>query len=177
MKGLIVLAMAGLSVNVLAFASPAPNPTPNVPITAFRVVDPGIYRGARPDAAGLKALSDLGVRTDLNLEDDTNAVAAESEITKSLGIDMISKPMSGFWAPDDQEVNDILKIVANPANYPIFIHCQHGEDRTGLIVGLYRVFYEQWTAKAAYKEMKKDGFHPILFLLNHYFEDKTGFED
>ena len=151
--------------------------TPKIPITNFSEVERDIYRGARPDANGMAALVQLGVKTDLNLEDDSAAVAAESDIAQILGIQMISKPMSGFWAPSDKVVDEALAIVSNPANYPLFIHCLHGQDRTGLIVGLYRVFFEQWKAKTAYKEMKKNGFHPILVFLNHYFEERTGFED
>lgn len=90
---------------------------------------------------------------------------------------IISKPMSGFWSPNDLEVNAILAIVGDAGNYPLFIHCEHGQDRTGLIVGLYRVFQEGWTPAAAYAEMKAIGFHPELVFLNHYFEEKTGFED
>jgi tyrosine-protein phosphatase SIW14 len=67
--------------------------------------------------------------------------------------------------------------MADSTNYPIFVHCQHGQDRTGVIVALYRIFYEQWTPQAAHDEMMNMGFHPELVPLNHYFEIKSGFED
>ena len=89
----------------------------------------------------------------------------------------ISEPMSGFWTPNDKEVNQIEAIMADQSRRPIFVHCEHGQDRTGLIVGLYRVFTEKKSPAAAYKEMLAKGFHKILFLLNHYYEEKTGFED
>jgi protein tyrosine/serine phosphatase len=85
--------------------------------------------------------------------------------------------MSGFWTPDDSEVNQIEAIMADTSQRPIFVHCQHGQDRTGLIVGLYRVFSEHWSPADAYNEMLAKGFHQALFLLNHYYEEKTGFED
>jgi protein tyrosine/serine phosphatase len=74
-------------------------------------------------------------------------------------------------------VNQIEAIMADHARRPIFVHCQHGEDRTGLIVGLYRVETEHWSPAAAYREMIAKGFHKILFFLNHYYEERTGWED
>jgi len=43
-----------------------------------------------------------------------------------------------------------------------FVHCEHGEDRTGLAVGAYRIKVEHWTKPAAYQEMEAPGFHPLL---------------
>ena len=85
--------------------------------------------------------------------------------------------MSGFWASSDAQMKAILQIVANPANLPIYIHCKHGQDRTGLVVALYRIFNEGWTPVEARKEMLQLGFHTMLLGLNHYFEEATGYED
>lgn len=155
----------------------AASPGDDVPIDKFSEVSPEIYRGARPDAAGLLALVRLGVKVDLDLENDSKAVTQETSVAASMGIKVISKPMSGFWSPDDKEVAEIEAILDDSENYPIFVHCEHGEDRTGLIIGLYRVFHQGWKPATAYAEMKEDGFHSELFFLNHYFEKKTGFED
>src|SRR5438477_8934705 len=138
-------------------------------------VSPGIWRGRRPDTATLKQLKTMGVRTILDLEDSSSAIKSEKATVKTLGMAFISEPMSGFWSPDDNEVNQIEVIMADQSRRPIFVHCQHGEDRTGLIVGLHRVFHEHWTPAAAYKEMLAKGFHQILVFLNHYYEEKTGF--
>jgi protein tyrosine phosphatase (PTP) superfamily phosphohydrolase (DUF442 family) len=140
-------------------------------------VSPGIWRGRRPDLATLKQLKTMGVQTILDLEDTTSVINSERASAKSLGMTFISEPMSGFWTPNDAEVNQIEAIMADTSRRPIFVHCQHGEDRTGLIVGLHRVFHEGWTPAAAYKEMLAKGFHQLLVFLNHYYEEKTGFED
>ena len=140
-------------------------------------VSPGIWRGRRPDTATLKQLKSMGVKTILDLEDTTSVINSERATVKALGMTFISEPMSGFWTPNDSQVNRIEVDMANPALRPIFVHCQHGEDRTGLIVGLHRVFHEHWTPKAAYNEMIAKGFHKLLVFLNHYYEEKTGFED
>jgi tyrosine-protein phosphatase SIW14 len=147
-----------------------------IDITRFAQVSPRIYRGSRPDEATLKALAQMNVLTILDLEDDDEVVAAETVLAASYGIKVISTPMSGFWYPRKSQVNHSLQILTDASNGPIFVHCQHGEDRTGLIVGLYRVFYEHWSPSDAWNEMEANGFHRILFLLKEYYEHATGFE-
>ncbi|MGK5090042.1 tyrosine-protein phosphatase [Bdellovibrionota bacterium FG-2] len=148
-----------------------------VPITDFYTVSPGIYRGARPGPLGLQALSEMGIKTILNLENDEDEVAYELQIANSLGMIMVGAPISPYFGPDDETVNLALSTLSDKENFPIFIHCQHGHDRTGLIVGLYRVEHEGVAPGAAYQEMLDLGFHPELFMLNHYFESRTGYED
>src|SRR5207249_3257756 len=75
------------------------NPTAN-----FIEVSPGVYRGARPDQAGLQKLSDMGVHTVLDLENDEGAVQNEQSMAQSLGMTFVSHPMSGLSAPDEATV-------------------------------------------------------------------------
>ena len=149
---------------------PAPPPIP-----AFREVTPDIFRGARPDPAGLQALVKQGIKTDLDLEDNAPAEIAESAVAKGLGLQFISKKMSSTLSPGDAEVDEILAILENQSNYPIFVHCKLGEDRTGLIVALYRVLDQKWSAPDAYNEWVQDGFHVHLTGLKDYFTARTGY--
>ena len=160
----------GLSSVTQAFAD-------SMPIDEFHQVGEGIYRGARPERVGMEALARSGIRVDLNLENDDSEIAKEQRVANELGIRMISIPFSGFWAPDDAKVDGVLSILGDPANYPIYVHCQFGQDRTGLIVGLFRVLHDHWEPRDAYNEMLQVGFHRSLVFLNHYFEERTGFED
>jgi|SRR5215468_9790174 len=143
----------------------------------IELVSPGVWRGPRPTQATLARLRSMGVKTILDLEDTQSAINLERGWVGALHLTFISEPMSGFWTPNDKEVNQIEAIIADPSRRPIFVHCQHGQDRTGLIVGLYRVFTERWSPARAYQEMLAKGFHRLLVFLNHYYEEKTGFED
>jgi protein tyrosine/serine phosphatase len=82
--------------------------------------------------------------------------------------------MSGYVAPNDQDVALIEnKLLTDPSLRPAFVHCQHGRDRTGVVIALHRVFREQpaWSPKQAYDEMLAYGFQTSLHeLLNYYFE-------
>jgi protein tyrosine/serine phosphatase len=39
------------------------------------------------------------------------------------------------------------------------VHCQHGADRTGALVALYRVVVQGWTKERAVEEMNRGGYH------------------
>jgi tyrosine-protein phosphatase SIW14 len=143
----------------------------------FHEVENGIYRGASPGADGVAYLKSIGVKTILDLDDDKAAMKIESPAAAQNGVRWISLPMSGFWAPKTPTVDGALAAIADPSLRPIYIHCKHGQDRTGLVIGLYRVEYEYWQPAHAYQEMKALGFHPSLVFLNHYYEKRTGFED
>ena len=78
--------------------------------------------------------------------------------------------------PDLQKFAETLvNLHLDEKNFPIFLHCAHGEDRTGLLMGLYRVEVQGWTPEKAYLEMLKLGFHPKFKALDDYFRDRTGF--
>src|SRR5262249_62401605 len=59
----------------------------------------------------------------------------------------------------DDRVFEALKIMADPQNRPLLIHCQQGADRTGAMVALYRVVVQGWTAEKAVEEMTQGGDH------------------
>jgi len=144
-------------------------------IPNFIEVNQNIYRGGRPSKAGLDELKTLGIKTIINLENNQKAVAFEKKYLKSeKGLNYFSIPMASLKTPRDADVAAVLNILKDSKYYPIFIHCQHGQDRTGLVMGLFRVFIENWTPGDAYQEMLDKGFHKILFPLDHYYEKKTG---
>jgi tyrosine-protein phosphatase SIW14 len=151
--------------------------SPDDPAGNFSQVSPALYRGGRPDAPGIQSLVRLKVKTIVDLEDDDEAIASEKTWAAAAGIKFVSKPMNGLERPSDGEVNDILANINDAANQPVFVHCMQGRDRTGLIVALYRVFSENWTPKEAHDEMMALGFNSILLAMNHYFEDKTHWDD
>jgi len=147
------------------------------PISNFAEVTAGIYRGAKPGDDGLKYLAKIGVKTDLDLEATPWVVAEEEAAAADLGLAFTSEPMIAVAKVNDDQMDRILGLLADPASRPIYVHCLHGKDRTGLVIGLYRVLHEGWAPEDAYAEMLGRGFHPALAPLKEYFEDKTGWED
>jgi hypothetical protein len=126
----------------------------------YRIED-GFYRGAQPTASGIKELSGLGVRSILDLAGglgDARFVSGDS-------VKLFHVPMSA-WGLHDDLVLQALRIMADPANRPLMVHCQHGADRTGALVALYRVVVQGWTKEAAVREMNAGGYHHSFLFKN-----------
>ena len=51
------------------------------------------------------------------------------------------------------------------------VHCTHGQDRTGEVVGEFRVDDDGWTKQAAYSEMLAHHYHPELHGLHERWEN------
>ncbi len=49
------------------------------------------------------------------------------------------------------------------------VHCEHGQDRTGVAIGLYRL-HTGWTEEHAEDEMLAHGFHRSLIGLWEWWE-------
>ena len=138
-------------------------------IVRFTQVAPGIYRGGQPETeADYDMLKSHGIKSILNLRKDAT-VAPEQALAAKLGFNFLNIPMSGFAYPGHKNIDEALNWITDPAVQPVFVHCHHGKDRTGLVIGLYRNHNENWPAKRAYKEMRSFGFNPWLMGLTAYF--------
>ncbi|MBC8103181.1 MAG: tyrosine-protein phosphatase [Cytophagales bacterium] len=127
----------------------------------FAEVEPGIYRGAAPTAEGWKRLQALGVRTEIDLRIEKKGRKVAEAATRQYGIQRVHLPM-GREAPTTRQVSTFLATLKDPARRPVFIHCQHGADRTGAMVGIYRETAYGWDFPRTYAEMRRYGFKPFL---------------
>jgi hypothetical protein len=57
------------------------------------------------------------------------------------------------WHAEDEDVVKFLRFVREPANQPVFVHCQWGADRTGMMIAIERIAIEGWTKDAAIEEV------------------------
>jgi len=131
--------------------------TPAVHIKRFSRVNASYYRGAEPKPEDYQTLASLGVRTIVDLKHD--GIAAESAIVRRLGMRFQSIPLSPASAPSEEAVAQFLKLVTDPANTPVFVHCEGGHDRTGALTAIYRMTHDGWTADRAFGEMKRYGYN------------------
>jgi protein tyrosine/serine phosphatase len=77
------------------------------------------------------------------------------------------------WRPENKDVVRFLKIATDPNKTPVFVHCQHGADRTGTMCAIYRIAVQEWTKDEAIEEMTKGdfGFHGIFENLVTYIRE------
>jgi len=146
------------------------------PAGNFHEVSQGLYRGGRPDEAGVAQLAAMGVKTIIDLEEDHTVVEEERAWATAQGIDFIWLPMIGTAEPVDSAVDQALMYLADEKLRPVYVHCLKGMDRTGVIIALHRIYNEGWPAQKAYDEMQAMGFNNLLMTLKDYFEKKSGLE-
>jgi len=133
-------------------------------IDNFGQVNANYYRGAQPKGRDYQDLASLGVKTIINLtSDDTDA--SEQAMAERAGLDYFAIPMTTHQVPTDAELGAFFKIVSDPANGPVYVHCVGGRHRTGVMTAAYRMTNDGWTADQAFAEMKRfkfgaDFLHP-----------------
>ena len=134
-------------------------------IPNFHTVAPGITRGAAPTPQGLKALKAQGVQTIIDLRISPRLVRQEAAEAHALGFRFVNLPM-GSDPPTPRQVSVFLATLkaASPQR-PVFVHCQHGADRTGCMVGIYRETQQGWAFPKDWAEMRRYGFNPHWALL------------
>lgn len=147
------LLMVGFAFNALGEGEPgSSSELPN-----FHQVNSQLYRGAQPKPGGMQRLKVMGVKTIVNLRGEDDHTRAEGEEAGKLGLRYYSISLPGFSRPRDEEVQRVLDIINDPENQPVFVHCRHGEDRTGTIIACYRITHDGWKAAEAKKEAESYG--------------------
>ncbi len=142
----------------------------------LREVDPGrLYRSGQMTAPGLEeAVARYHFHTIINLQDDypdpdialgyfTGRTIKESALCERLGVhyiflapDLISR--GGVPAEHPRAIDQVLKILDDPASYPVLFHCRAGLHRTGVLTAVYRMEYQGWSPRRAVAELKANGF-------------------
>ncbi len=133
----------------------------------FKVSD-DLYRGAQPTAEGFRELEKMGVKTVVNLR---SFHSDRDEIGDTpLGYEHI---WAKAWNAEDEDVVKFLKVVTDKSKTPVFVHCQHGADRTGMMVAVYRIIVQGRTKDAAVREMTEGGFgwHKVWSNLADYVRE------
>jgi protein tyrosine/serine phosphatase len=158
---------------LLFLSACASAPTSTIPILNLAKVQDGIYRGAQPNTKGVQFLRQLGVRTILDLNNAPGELAQEMQDAMDNGIRVISIPLSGFVGPVPADEDKVQAALRDPSLRPIFVHCEHGADRTGLAIALFRVKHDNWIPQVAHDEWMRYGHSKLLFLMDSYFWAQT----
>ena len=163
-----------ISVAVILFVA-----TANVPsrgageevLPNFHKVNDQLYRGAQPLTGGMKELAALGIKTVINLRGEDEHTRDEEAEARVAGLRYFSVPLPGFGRPSDEQVNRVLALINDSQNWPVFVHCHHGEDRTGTIIAVYRISHDGWSGEEARKEAKHYGMSRFQFKMKDYISD------
>lgn len=139
-----------------------------------RYVDIGdfISRGPRPGPEEFAFIKSKFAST-LSLEglEEDDKEVSELAPTKVICFPITFLEIYTCWyALSQKRLQDILDAIAL-APKPLLIHCQHGQDRTGLVCAAYRVRVCGWTKDQAMKEALSFGYRDYInFGLNKTWE-------
>jgi protein tyrosine phosphatase (PTP) superfamily phosphohydrolase (DUF442 family) len=136
-------------------------------ILNFGKVDEHVYRGAQPDADGIRNLKRLGVKLIVNLRLPEDCWKEEPAEALANGIQYTNIPMSGVGRPSDQDVRRVISLLAT-ASAPVFVHCQHGCDRTGTVIACYRIQHDGWPSELALREAERYGISGWEYSMKRY---------
>lgn len=121
-------------------------------------VEPDIFRGGDPTPEGWAWLKGEGVCVVVKLNTQSEGTDAVAE---KLGMIVHRFPIcwfyQTFWHPSQSLLKAAVSLIA-PHTY---VHCEHGEDRTSLVVGCFRLS-QGWTKEDAWDEMLSHHFHIAL---------------
>jgi protein tyrosine/serine phosphatase len=137
----------------------------------FSQVNAKLYRGAQPTEEGVKKLAQMGVKTIIDLRGADEKAKREETWARNAGLKFINVPLNNLFGPKDAKIAEIEKLINAPENQPVFVHCKRGADRTGTVIAVYRITYEDWTAERADDEAKKFGFGWWQFWMKDYIKD------
>jgi protein tyrosine/serine phosphatase len=106
--------------------------TSSIRIDNFGRVNANYYRGAQPNGSDYTDLASLGVKTVIDLTSD-DAQTNEKSLTEHAGMRYFQIPMTTHQAPTPAQLTEFLKLVNDPSNQPVYVHCVGGRHRTGVM--------------------------------------------
>jgi protein tyrosine/serine phosphatase len=155
-SGLAALALI-FTLSAVSFAKGHESSFPNIKIKNFGQMDERFYRGARPKDNDYAALAALGIKTVIDLTD--NSRSYEQPAVEAAGLRYINIPIEDKSYPSMEQANAFLKAVNDPSTGKFFVHCAGGRHRTGVMGAIYRFNHDHWNFDQAYAEMKQYDFY------------------
>jgi protein tyrosine/serine phosphatase len=130
----------------------------------FHQVNEHVYRGAQPSDKGFASLARLGVKTVIDLRGQRS----EQKAVQNAGLHYVRMPWNGYKAPDEKQIAAVLSLMNDNTQWPVFVHCRRGADRTGTAIACYRILHDHWTNEQALSEAKTFGMSSLEVAMQHY---------
>ena len=146
-----------LALSSFSFAKPKDTNFPNIKIDNFGQMDEQFYRGARPKPEDFKNLAALGIKTVIDLTD--NSRQREEPAVVAAGMRYVNIPIVDKAYPTMEQANAFLKVANDPATGKFYVHCAGGRHRTGAMGAVYRYQNYHWNFDQVYAEMKQYDFY------------------
>ena len=149
----VVLPALILALSFVSLAQETGKTSTDVKIKNFGQLDERFYRGARPKERDLKDLAAMGIKTVIDLTD--NSREYEQPAVEAAGLRYVNIPMVDKSTPNMDQINEFLKVVNDPETGKFFVHCAGGRHRTGVVGAVYRFNHNNWKLDQALEEMDR----------------------
>jgi len=144
---------------------------------SFHQASPGVLVGCRPKKqADFDRLRQSGVRNIISYESFLWHVAPERRKAERNRIGFINVPIfASPIGPSETSMQRALLVLADTSLRPVYVHCLYGRDRTAMILGLYRVYYQGAAPQQVWDQMVREGYntHWSLWGFKRYFWKHT----
>ena len=155
---LVALLLSWLVFQSTPQAAPPAPPQEYPSIKNFLRINSEICTGGQPTLEDLARMKAEGVRAILNLRRPSEYNAEEEALkAKELGLRYFNVPVNSA-EPKDEQADEFLKLMADPQNRPVFIHCATA-NRVGAFWMIRRVLVDHWKLDDAEAEARKMGTH------------------
>ena len=143
--------------SAVSFAKNHESNFPNIKISNFGQMDDNFYRGARPKVQDFRNLAALGIKTVIDLTD--NSREREQPAVEAAGMRYVNIAIVDKDSPSADQISAFLKVANDPATGKFYVHCAGGRHRTGVMGAIYRFNHDHWNYDQAYAEMKDYDFY------------------
>jgi protein tyrosine/serine phosphatase len=132
----------------------------------FKVISEGkVYKsGVIPPDKIAEVVKEHKIKSIIDLRfpgtgDDVNNPEIPAELTAEMQAAAKIKGLNYFnigsdQVPEQHNLDAYFKVMDNPENYPVLIHCFHGVGRAEMYAAIYRIEYENWDRDEARKETR-----------------------
>ena len=115
-------------------------------------VDELLYRSEQLVSEDKAVIKRIPIKSIINLRYFTRS-GDRKLFAPSEGVKLINHPLL-TWRIKAPEIAQTLKLIRqHQQEGSVLIHCYHGADRTGIMVAMYRIIYQNWSIKDAKHEM------------------------
>jgi len=121
-----------------------------IKISNFGQMDDRFYRGGRPKEKDFAALKDLGIKTVIDLTDNTDK---EKGYVEAVGMKYVNIAIPDKHDPSEAQIAEFLTVVNDPETGKFYVHCAGGRHRTGVMGAIYRFNNYHWNYDQVYQEM------------------------
>lgn len=124
-----------------------------------------LWRGAQPSGVALEGLAKRGCIKVINLRGG-DADPFEAFTCERLNMAYVHLPLSPIGAPSNGAIERALSEIDN-ARGPVFVHCQYGCERTGMVIACWRI-RQGADPRDALKEALAHGMTPAEWPMKHF---------